>query len=436
MRRLPLASVVLFTAVVSVDASRLAPSYDLIVRGGTVIDGSGRPRFAADVGVTRGYITAVGDLSLATATRVIDARGLLVAPGFINLHSHAELDGLQVADNMLSQGVTTEVLNADGSGALDIAAQLRTVDSSGTALNVGANIGFNSVWEEVMGESDHRPTAADITRMQRFISDNLAAGAFGVSSGLDYKPGYYATEDEVVQIVSPARVWRSNFPNHDRVRAESNYSARAAVEETMRIGRRAGLNPVVTHMKVTGRERGHGDVVLGEMAALSRRGVYTAADVYPYLSGMTSLGALILPGWAQDGGIVAARKRFADPALRTRIVAESDEAIARRFTGPDGILVLSTGRTLSDYMREFGTSSPGEAVVRLHEADVPMAILGFGEEGDLIRILRFPAAAISCAAAPRSAPPAILAIMGHFLVCSAAMCASSTFCRGRRRCGR
>ena len=396
MPRLPLVSLVLLTAVVSVGASRLAPSYDLIVRGGTVIDGSGRPRFAADVGVTRGYIAAVGDLSLATATRVIDGRGLFVAPGFINLHSHAELDGLQVADNMLSQGVTTEILNADGSGSLAIAAQLRTIDSAGTVLNAGANIGFNSVWEAVMGETDHRPTAADITRMQRFISDNLAAGAFGVSAGLDYKPGYYATEDEVVQIISPARVWRSNFPNHDRVRAESNFSARAAVEETMRIGQRAGLNPVITHMKVTGRERGHGDVVLGEMATLSRGGVYTAADVYPYLSGMTGLGALIIPGWAQDGGLDSTRKRFADPALRKRIVQESDEAIARRFTGADGILVLSTGRTLSDHMREFGTSSPGEAVVRLHETDAPMAILGFGEERDLIQILRFPAAAISC----------------------------------------
>ena len=232
--------------------------------------------------------------------------------------------------------------------------------------------------------------------MQGIVTDNLAAGAFGVSSGLDYKPGYFATEDEVVQIVSVAKRWRTNFPNHDRVRKESNFSARAAVEETMRIGERAGINPVITHMKVSGRERLHGDVVLGEMAALSRRGVYTSADVYPYLSGLTGLGALIIPGWALDGGMAAARKRFADPELRARIIRESDETIANRFTGADGILVLSTNRYLSDYMKEFGTTSPGEAIVKILETSSPRAILGFGEESDLIRILRFPASAISC----------------------------------------
>jgi N-acyl-D-aspartate/D-glutamate deacylase len=396
MRRLLFAPLALLAAAFATRSSTSATSFDLIVRGGTILDGSGSPRFRADVGVTGGFVSAVGDLSGATAPADIDARGLMVTPGFINLHSHAERAGLQVADNMLSQGVTTEILNADGSSPLDIAAQLRAIDSSGTALNVGANIGFNSVWQSVMGETDRRASADEIARMQRLVSDNLARGAYGVSSGLDYKPGYYATEDEVVQVVSPARAWRTNFPNHDRVRPETRFSARAAVQETMRIGERAGINPVITHMKVSGRERSQADVVLGEMAALSRRGVYTSADVYPYLSGMTGLGALIIPGWAQEGGIAAARQRFADPALRRRIIDESDETIAARFTGPAGILVLSTGRYLDSYMQEFGTTSPGEAIVRILEKESPRAILGFGDEADLVKILQFPDAAVSC----------------------------------------
>jgi len=401
MRRLllvPLVSLALLTAAAAA-AGRSTPSataFDLIVRGGTILDGSGGPRLQADVGVAGGYIAAIGDLSAATAPTVIEARGLMVAPGFINLHSHAEREGLQVADNMLSQGVTTEILNADGSSPLDIAAQLQAIDSSGTALNVGASVGFNSVWQSVVGNTDRRPSAEEIVRMQQLISDNLARGAYGVSSGLDYKPGYYATEDEVVQVVSPARPWRTNFPNHDRVRPETRFSARAAVLETMRIGERAGINPVITHMKVSGRERSQADVVLGEMAALSARGVYTSADVYPYLSGMTALGALIIPGWAQEGGITASRQRFADPALRQRIITESDETIAARFTGPAGILVLSTGRYLDSYMQEFGTTSPGEAIVRILEKESPRAILGFGDEADLVKILQFPAAAVSC----------------------------------------
>ena len=372
------------------------PDLDLIIRNGTIVDGSGGRRFTGDIGVRGVRIVAIGDLAARRAAQEIDARGLMVAPGFINLHSHATPLGLRVAENMLTQGVTTEILNADGSSPLDIKAQLRMLDSSGLAINAGAAIGFNSVWSNVVGATDRRPTAEEITRMQGMIQSNLEAGGYAVSAGLDYKPGFFATETEVVQVVSPARKWRTNFPNHDRVLPETRFSARAAVQETMRIGERAGLVPVITHMKVTGRERTHGKVVLGEMAAYSRRGVYTAADVYPYLSGMTGLVDLTIPGWAQNGGPIEMRKRFADPAQRARIVAETDETMEGRFTGSQGVLVLGTGKTLADFMKEFGTTSPGDAIVRILETQSPRAILGFGEERDLVEILKFPSAAVSC----------------------------------------
>jgi N-acyl-D-aspartate/D-glutamate deacylase len=389
----------LLAALAAPLAAQPAPPHDLLVRGGTVLDGSGRPRFAADVWVRGGHITAVGAQAGAVARDTLDARGLFVAPGFINLHSHAEPWGLPTADNMLSQGVTTEILNADGGGPLDVAAQRRTLQDAGLAVNIGAAIGFNSVWESVMGRSDRRATPDEIARMQRLVTDNLAAGAFAVSSGLDYKPGYYATEDEVVQVVSPARVWRTSFPNHDRLRPELQFSAREGVRETMRIGERAGLSPVITHMKVTGRERGEARVILGEMAALTRRGVYTAADVYPYLSGMTGLWSLIVPGWAQDGGLPAMRARFADSTQRARIIAEGDATIAARFTGADGILVLEEGkptRRLTEFMGEFGTASPTAAIVRIMETAAPRAILGFGDEADLTKLLQFPTSVVSC----------------------------------------
>lgn len=380
------------------------PALDLVIQRGTIIDGSGGRRFTGDIGVINGHIAAIGDLSSRRATATIDARGLIVAPGFINLHSHATPDGLRVAENMLTQGVTTEILNADGAGPLDIVAQLRMLDSSGIAINAGANIGFNAVWANVVGQADRRPTADEIERMRKIIDDNLEEGAFSVSAGLDYKPGYYATEDEVVTVLEPARRWRTNFPNHDRVIPDTKFSARAAVQETMRIGERSGLVPVVTHMKVSGREKGTANVILGQMRANIARGVYTAADVYPYLSGLTGLGALTIPAWAVDGGPIEMRKRFADPALRQRIIAETDETIAARFTGADGILVLSTRRTLSDYMKEFATSSPGEAIVRIMETDSPRAILGFGQEDDLKKILQYPASAISCDCGATSEP--------------------------------
>lgn len=391
-------------AAVSLGLDVQPPPLDLIVRGGTVIDGSGGRRFRADVGVLGDRIVAIGDLSARKSTEVLDASGLMVTPGFINLHSHAEARGLQTADNMLSQGVTTEILNADGSSPLNIRQQLKSLDSSGIALNVGAAVGFNSVWASVMGQTDRRPNAEEMARMQGLIRSNLEWGAFAVSSGLDYKPGFFATEDEVVQVVSPARVWRTNFPNHDRVLPQTGYSARSAVQETMRIGERAGLVPVITHMKVSGRERTKGQVVLGEMASYSARGVYVGADVYPYLSGMTGLSSLIIPGWAMNGGPVEMRKRFADPETRKRIITEADETIAGRFTGPDGILILSSRRYLSDYMKEFGTTSPAEAVVRILETSDERTILGFGEESDLVKILQYPGAAVSCDCGATSQP--------------------------------
>jgi N-acyl-D-amino-acid deacylase len=389
----------LLIALASPLAAQPAPPHDLLVRGGTVLDGSGRPRFAADVWVLGGHIAAVGTQAGAVARDTLNARGLFVAPGFINLHSHAEPWGLPTADNMLSQGVTTEILNADGGGPLDVGAQLRTLQEAGLAVNAGGAIGFNSVWQSVVGRSDRRPSAEEIARMQRVVTDNLAAGAFAVSAGLDYKPGYYATEDEVVQVVSPAKVWRTTFPNHDRLRPELQFSARAGVRETMRIGERAGLSPVITHMKVTGRERGEADVILEEMAALTRRGVYTSADVYPYLAGMTGLHALIIPGWAQDGGVEALRARFADPVQRARIIAEGDATIAARFTGAEGILVLNPGaptRRLPEFMQEFGTTSPTAAIVKIMETATPKAILGFGDEADLKKLLQFPTSVVSC----------------------------------------
>ncbi len=370
--------------------------YDLAIRGGTVIDGSGGAPYSADIGITAGRITAIGTIAAGEAREIIDATGLVVAPGFINLHSHAELRALGTAENMLTQGVTTEILNADGGGPSNIDMQLSALESRALAVNAGVAIGFNAVWQQVMGATDRRPTPADITDMQQRITSGLEAGAYAVSAGLDYKPAYFATEDEAVQVLEVARRWRTNFPNHDRVLASTGYSARAAVQETMRIAARSGLVPVVTHMKVTGTERGTAAVVLGEMSTATERGNYTAADVYPYLAGMTSLHALLIPGWAQDGGPGEMRKRFADASVRRRIISETDQIMAGRFTGADGVLVLSTNRTLSSYMQEFNTPSAGDAIVRILEKDLPAAILGFGDERDLVRILQHPESAISC----------------------------------------
>ena len=369
--------------------------FDTIIRHGTVIDGSGNPRFDADVGIRRGYIAAIGNLSAASAATEIDARGLFVAPGFINIHSHASPDALPTAVNMLTQGVTTEIFNADGGGPLDVAQQMAKLSSAGLAVNVGGYIGFNAVWQAVNGNSDRRPGSDDVSRMREMIAAGLTQGAWGVSAGLDYKPGYFAQTEEVIRIVDVARPARTNFTNHDRITPESNYSSKAGVAETIAIGERAGLVPVVTHMKSQGREQGRAGELLSSMTAATRRGHYTAADAYPYLAGQSGLGALMIPAWAQEGGRDAMLKRFADPTERVRIIKETEEAMNARFGGPQGVYLPRTQQELTDVMKEMDAGA-GETVLRVLENGDPGAILRFGNDDDLIRILQNPSTSMAC----------------------------------------
>ncbi len=369
--------------------------FDLLIRNGTVIDGSGNPRYDADVAIRGGFIAAIGDLDDATAATTIDARGLFVTPGFINIHSHASPDALPTAVNMLTQGVTTEIVNADGGGSLEIALQMQRLAASGLAVNIGGYIGFNAAWLNVVGNADRRATPEEIARMRALIAAGLSQGAWGVSAGLDYKPAYFARTEEVIQVVDVARPARTNFTNHDRVTPESNYSSAIGVAETVAIGSKAGLVPVVTHMKVQGREQGKAGEVLALMAQATKRGHYTTADAYPYLAGQSGLGSLIIPGWAQDGGRDAMLKRFADPRMRVLIIKESEEAMAARFGGPEGVYLPRTEQQLTAVMKQMNAGA-GETVLRILEQGDPGAILRFGIEDDLIKILKDPVTSMAC----------------------------------------
>src|SRR5687767_1405557 len=372
-----------------------SPSFDIIIRDGTVIDGTGNPRYDADVGIRGGYILAVGDLDAATAATQIDARGLFVTPGFTNIHSHAAPNALATAVNMLTQGVTTEIFNADGSGPIDVAQQMQTLAASGLAVNIGGYIGFNAIWADVVGNIDRRPSAEEIERMRRMIAVGLSQGAWGVSAGLDYKPAYFARTEEVIQIVDVARPSRTNFTNHDRVTPESNFSSKAGITETMAIGMKSGLLPVVTHMKATGREQGTADDMLASMAQATKRGYYTAADAYPYLAGQSGLGSLIIPGWAVEGGRPEMLKRFADPATRAKIIHEAEQAMTARFGGPQSVYLARTQQELTAVMKEMNAGA-GETVLRILEKGDPGAILRFGIEEDLVNILKDPVTSMAC----------------------------------------
>lgn len=390
--RCSLAMALLISAVPSAATAQAA--YDTIIRGGTIVDGSGLASFTGDVAIRGGHIVAVGKLGDARAAQTIDARGLVVAPGFINIHSHARPDAVATPTNMLTQGVTTEIANADGHGTTDIAGQLAEFAAGGLGENIGLYIGFNAAWAETMGTADRRASAAEIARMRGILETNLAGGAWGVASGLDYQPAYQADADEVVAVVSVAKPWRTNFPNHDRVRAEEGYSSFKGMTETVSIAEAAGLVPVITHMKSQGAEQGNAPAVITMMDRASARGVFTAADVYPYLAGHASL-SLMVPGWAQDGGREALLKRLADPAARVRIVAEVETAMTQRFGGPKGVRLLATGEELTAAMTRLGADA-GETAMRLLERENYATILSFGREDDLVAFLKHRNTAMAC----------------------------------------
>ena len=371
------------------------PAFDILLRNGTIVDGAGGSPYTADVGISSGAITAIGDLRSARARINVDATGLYVAPGFINIHSHAFGYGLARAENMLTQGVTTEILNPDGGGSVDLHAQLGQFATLGLGVNIGAYIGFNAVWQSVVGVVDRRPTDDDVDRMRALVERGLEQGAWGVSAGLDYVPARYATTDEVVRVVEVARKWRTNFPNHERFTAESNFNARVGIAETLAIARAAGLMPVVTHVKAGRADDDKATAIVAMMTAATTSGLYTAADVYPYLAGFGRLGALLIPGWAQEGGRAEMLKRFMDPALRARIVAETEEMLTARLGGAAGVYLPRTRQELVTIMRAENVSA-GEAIVRIVAQAEVVAIMRFGVESDLVVFLKHPTTSVAC----------------------------------------
>ncbi|MBB6449580.1 N-acyl-D-aspartate/D-glutamate deacylase [Geomicrobium halophilum] len=365
--------------------------FDTIIRNGTIMDGTGQSSFEADVGIRDGFIYHIGDLDEVEAQNEVDVEGKIVAPGFIDIHSHAHLEALQTATSSLTQGVTTEILSPDGGGPVDVTERYE-LEGDGLAINIGTYIGFNSVWQEVVGEDDRRATDQEIEEMQGLVETGLEEGAFGVSAGLFYTPANYAKTEEVIDVVKVADQWRTNFPHHIRDEMDDVVEA---TEETIEIGEEAGLVPVITHMKVMGADNwGASEETIGLIEDAIDRGTYAAADVYPYLASQTGLTALI-PQWVQDGGFDAMLDRFADSELRPQIEAEIEEVMTSRVETAEDVYFPGEQETLADVAESEGVS-PGEATMRILEEQGSLTtIYHFGHEDDYERILQHPTTAIA-----------------------------------------
>jgi N-acyl-D-aspartate/D-glutamate deacylase len=325
-------------------------SLDVLIRGGTVIDATGAQPRVADIGIVGGRIVFIGRATRdRRATRTIDAAGLVVAPGFIDPHAHVleDLSSPGRAANLpyLMQGVTTVVTGNDGGGPTDIAGTLALWERQRIGTNAALLVGQGRVRAQVLGMSDASPTAEQLESMRALVGRAMADGALGLSSGLYYAPGSYASTEEVIELAKVAARAGGVYDTH--LRDESSYSIGllAAIDEAIRIGREADIAVNISHVKALGADVwGWSDSVVARIRAARAAGLRVTADQYPYLASGTSVGASLLPRWAQVGGGDSLRARLTDPISRARVVAEMERNLTRRG-GAGSLLVTGSSDT-------------------------------------------------------------------------------------------
>lgn len=373
-------------------------AYDVLLTGGRVLDGSGDPPFAADVAVRDGRIAAVGDLSGASAALELDVAGLYVAPGFIDVHSHAgpglATEDLSIAEPLLAQGLATVVINPDGGGPVDLAEQRTALELHGLGVNAALMVPHGSVRRQVLGMEDRAPTDEEMGEMKHLVREGMEAGAWGLSSGTFYVPGSYSDNAELIALARVAAEYGGVYSSH--IRDESNYTigVEAAVAEVVEVGREAGLTAVVTHVKALGPPVWGASVgIVEQIAAARAEGLSVYADQYPYLASATGLSAALLPRWSQAGGAEAFEQRLADPDTHARIRQAMVENLARRG-GADRIQFRRfeadpsiEGRRLSDVATERD-GHPVDVALALVRQDGGPSIVSFNmSEEDLLRFM-------------------------------------------------
>lgn len=313
----------------------MAAEFDVLIRGGRLLDGSGTPWVYADLGIKGDRIAALGRLQGASAKTVIEAAGLYVSPGFIDGHSHAgpALAGekLAGAEALLAQGITTVFVNPDGGGPTDLAVQRAMIERQRPGVNVAQLIGHNSVRIDALGNADRAPSDEEQAQMNGIVRRAMQAGAFGLSAGPFYTPGNFSKTEEHIALARVAAEFDGFYTSHIRDESDYNVGLVAAVDELIRVAREARLPGIVTHIKALGpRVWGLSTQVIRNIDAARAEGVEIFADQYPYEAGSTGLTAAIVPAWAREGGDGALRARLANGETRAQIRTEMLESIERR----------------------------------------------------------------------------------------------------------
>ena len=380
MRPIPALAVAAFAAACAAlpqPSTSKVPAYDVLVRNGTVLDGTGAAGVRADVAIVGHRIVRVSSTPLdpADASRVIDATGLIVAPGFIDLHTHLEpLLQLPGAESHVRQGVTLALGGPDGGGPWPFGAYLDTADRAGLGINVAFLTGHNTIRKEVMGTVNRAPTAAELAKMRAMVATAMNEGAFGLSTGLRYVPGYYSNVEEVIALSEEAAKRGGIYTSHLR---EEGVGLLDGVAEALEIGRRAKIPVILTHHKAIGRQAwGKSVITLGMVDSARKAGTDVMLDQYPFTASFTGLDVLV-PPWALAGGNAELRKRLDNPVLKDSITRGIIDLLLNDRGGGDISRVQFSivawdkslqGKTLADWAVQRGlTPTPEHAVALILE---------------------------------------------------------------------
>lgn len=404
MRKAHLIGALALPIAIGICLASCAPKekYDLIIEKGRVIDGTGARSMKADVGIREGRIATIGDLSSADASTRIDATGLTVAPGFIDLHAHIEpIMRLPDAESHVRQGVTTALGGPDGGGPWPFGKYL---DSLSTNFKLGMNVayltGHNTIRRKVMGNADRKPTPAELDSMKSMVRKAMLEGAFGLSTGLKYLPGTFAKTDEVIDLSRVAARMGGIYTSHLR---EEGLGLLAGVREAILIGREAQISIVLTHHKAMGKPMWGASKTTTALVDSARSvGLDIMMDQYPYTASSTGLSVLI-PSWALEGTPDDFKKRVADKKQKEKILEAIKFNLLNDRGGGDlkniqfsNVSWDSTlqGKTLLDYVvsqgKEVNLSNGADAVVEIQLKGSAGCIFHAMSEEDVVRIMQHP----------------------------------------------
>jgi N-acyl-D-amino-acid deacylase len=384
----------------------LAVDFDLVIRNARVIDGTGNPWYRADVGIQGGRIAAIGQLAAKSATRTVDAAGKVLAPGFIDVHTHVEggIDKNPRADNFLRDGVTTVITGNCGSSQLDLGAWFSKLSEAGLGINVASLIGHNSVRVSVMGAGKEVATPEQLGRMEALMDKAMKDGAVGFSTGLEYVPGTYVDPSEIIQLAKVVTRYRGVYASHMR---DEGARVLDAMNEIIRVGRESGIRVQISHLKQdTKKHWGASEKMIALLETSRADGIDVTADQYPYTRSSTSL-SIRVPAWAQAGGRKALAERIRAPQTRAQIKVEMLEMLRGRGLTDYSYATIASygehkeweGKTISEVNRLRGRAANAEAEADtvldiLAEAD-PSMVYHVMSDDDVDRILRYPFTAVA-----------------------------------------